>query len=201
MRWAGPVEVRPTGHRPHRLWRPLLALAAAAAILLVLTGTPPADGAGAALGDPGGHILSELSTIRSAVPAGATRIHVYGSEPHLTASCDTSIPGVSARVPLVSQQSVHLVDAEVAAQLRQAGWGHPTSASGRWDSTDLAGQPVLSDNDIFRWTRRMPHGVEAGASLTVAVPVNGWRPGDPLPWLLAATAQGVGEPHRHCGQG
>ena len=151
------------------------------------------------VGDPGGQILHQLSSLARAVPKGSPRVHAAGMEPHLTHSCTSTIPGVAERVTFVSRQSVQRVDAEVAANLRHDGWVDPTTSSGEWYTVTLSGRQVLAENYIFRWTRQLKSDIAAVATLQVGVPLKGWRTGQPLAWFLGALSPGVGEPPMHCG--
>ena len=172
---------------------------------LVVAGATGAA-AGASLrpaGDPGGRILAELSAVKGALPPHAGDVRALGSEPVITSSCDTTVPGVVERVSFDSDGTVRRVATEVATRMRQLGWRHYSAATGRWDAPS-PGQPgagVLSNNYIYRWSRRLPSGSTAAGSLQVSVPVRGWVAGDTLTWLLAASAMGIGEPHRRCGEG
>jgi hypothetical protein len=151
-------------------------------------------------GDPHGRILAELeAALRGAVPTPVTGIDRQGYEPVITSSCDSTIPAVADRILFTSRQSVAQVTAQVSAAMRRSGWGHRSTAGGQWYA-DVDGKQVLANNDIVRWTRRLPQG-RAGASLTVGVPVSDWKAGDPLQWLLADSAMGIDEPKRHCGEG
>jgi len=159
--------------------------------------TVPAAAAIRPAGDPGGRILKELAAVRSSIPARATEVRSRGEEPVMTDSCTSTIPGVEEYVSFSSRQPAARVESEVSADMQRSGWGHRSASGGRWYA-DYLGKQVLSQNEIVRWTRRLPQG-PAGAQLTVAIPVSGWHPGDPLAWSLAASAKGVDEPNRHCG--
>jgi hypothetical protein len=172
----------------------------AVAVWLSEAVSSPVSAAAGPPGDPHGRILAELTAaLRGAVPRPVTGVDREGSEPVITSSCDTTIPAAADRILFTSRQSVARVTAQVEGAMRRAGWGHRSTAHGQWYA-EVDGRQVLADNDIVRWTRRLPQG-RAGASLTVAVPVSGWKAGDPLHWLLADSAMGIGEPKRHCGEG
>jgi hypothetical protein len=148
-------------------------------------------------GDPGGRILAELSAVRHAVPSDASAVHVYPMEPVITSSCDTTQPGVVDRILFTSYRPLGQVQAAVSAVLRRAGWRHWRSFHLQ-GSGEYFGAQVLTNQSVVEWVRRLPQGL-ATAQLEVDVPVRGWHQGQPLQWLLAAGAMGVGEPKRHCG--
>jgi hypothetical protein len=172
----------------------LVTLVTAATLALSSAPTPAAG----PRGDPGGHILAELSAIRHAVPAFASDVHASRSEPVITSSCWTTMPGVTDRIVFTSRLPVAQVQAAVAAAMRRAGWVHRRSFHVQGNSAYF-GQQVLADQAVVEWGRRLPSG-PAGAQLRVAVPQQGWHQGQPLQWLLAASTMGVGEPKRHCGE-
>ena len=176
--------------------------AAAVLVALVITaamaGPGPATGAAGPRGDPGGRILGELAAIRRAVPPDATDVHVQRAEPVITSSCDTTQPDAGVRIVFTSRRPVAQVQQGVAAALRRAGWTYRRTAHLRGVS-GFFGRPVLADLSVMDWSRRLPSG-PAGAQLQGTVPEQGWHAGQPLQWLLGATARGVHLPRRHCGQ-
>ena len=150
-------------------------------------------------GDPGSRILGELSAIRHAVPSYATDVHRYPSEPVLTSECDTTQPDVAERIVFTSLRPVAQVQSDVSAALRRAGWSRRRSFDLQGYG-EYFGAHVLTDQSVIEWGRRLPQG-PATAQLQVDVPVQAWHAGQPLQWVLAAGAMGVGEPKRHCGSG
>ncbi len=45
---------------------------------------------------------------------------------------------------------------------------------------------MLANHFIYRWQRRLPQGVMAGATLQVGIPVSGWTTGMLLTWNLGS---------------
>jgi len=164
--------------------------------LAILTGASQPAVAAGSRNDPGGKILAELSAIRHAVPPFATRVHVSSSEPVITASCDTTEPDVVERVAFTARRPTAQVQAVVSRAMRRAGWERSRKAHYRGYTGSV--HPVLVDSSVVFWSRELPSG-PAGGQLLVSVPVQGWHAGQPLQWILAASAQGVNLPRRHCG--
>jgi hypothetical protein len=152
-------------------------------------------------GDPGGKILAELATLKTAIPPHAAHLGKVGIEPHLTNSCQTSRPDVQEAIGFDSRQSVTQVQQTVARNMRRAGWRHFTRAGPAKWYNQIAGKQVLAETYLATWSRQLPRKVTANATIQVAVPVSGWKSGDVLHWSLGALAPGVGEPHMHCGEG
>lgn len=169
-------------------------------VLLITQGTAQARSKSGPVGDPGGRILAQLAELKHAVPQPAVDVHALGVEPHLTNSCDTSTPGVQEIIGFDSRQSVATVQKAVARTLRRAGWQHLSSAGPAMWYDEISGHQVQAENYLVRWSRQLPQKTTADATLQVAVPVTGWKPGDYLHWTLGALALGVDEPHRHCGE-
>jgi hypothetical protein len=98
-----------------------------------------------------------------------------------------------------SHASMRDVEALVAARLKSQGWKHSTkSGPAQWyDSID--GKQVLANHFIYRWQRRLPQGVVAGATLQVGIPVSGSTAGMLVTWNLGSSSPGTGEPKMHCG--
>lgn len=167
------------------------------AALIGAVGAIPAAAAIRPAGDLGGQILQELSAIRSSIPPHMTNVNSRGYEPVITDSCSSTIPSVTEYTTFSSRQSVAQIESEVSARMHRSGWEHRSKSGGQWYA-NYEGKQVLADNDIVRWTRRLPQGL-AAAQLAVAVPVSGWDQGDPLEWSLAASARGIHEPNQHCG--
>ena len=193
------ADEAPSQHRGQLLpLRIVAAVVLAAGIAVVIAHPWGGTKARGPVGDPGGVILAELSTIKSAVPQSAQITRMLRAEPHYTGSCTSTTPDVQvAGVSFSSVADVNVVESHVAAHLRTAGWTHHTESVGRWYD-NLDGQQVLANNYVYRWQKRLTQGTTAGATLQVGVPVSGWTSGDPLVWTLGATSLGVGGPKMHC---
>ena len=153
------------------------------------------------VGDPGGAILAELSTLKRAVPVDADITDIVRTEPHFTGSCGTTRSSVQVTVFFSSPTSIGGVRSDVAARLNGARWVH-YSASGpdRWYD-NIGGKQVLADNFIYRWRKRLRQGSTAEAALEVGVPVSGRNRREPLEWTFGAISPAVGGPVMHCGSG
>lgn len=168
--------------------------------LIVTLGASSCSGNSGPVGDPGGAIIRQLSTIQMAVPPGAHAGHPVRQEPVFTRSCFSTQPGVGFSVSFVSTESVQRVRSQVARDLGKTGWGHPThDGPGVW-YTRVNGRQLEADNYIDRWNKRLLSGMKEEATLQVGVPL-GSSSHAPLTWLLGATAASVGGPTMHCGEG
>lgn len=191
----------PIQHRGRPLPLRIVALVALVAGIAVLIAHPWSGAkARGPVGDPGGVILAELSAIKGAVPPGAHITHAVRAEPHYTGSCTSTTPDVQVYMSFTSIADVNVVESQVAAHLRTAGWSHHTESGGRWYD-NIGSEQVLANNFIYRWRKRLPQGTTAGATLQVGIPVSGWNSGEPLIWNLGATSPGIGGPKMHCGSG
>jgi hypothetical protein len=172
-------ESRPIGEaseKPHRKgWR--LVVAAALVIIALVVGWTLFTRSGASSGDPGGHVLAQLTPVVSALPPGSTVMYEAKEEPFQD-SCD-GIPSSRGWSQVVvsggfrwagnPQDLARALDRSLAS----IGWrrGAPVGIS--------VSQPE------FAWSRRLTNGTNA--SLTVLRSVDG------KDWQLDAVAPPVGK--------
>lgn len=143
-------------------------------------------------------VLSELSSVNKAVPAGAHVTRVIRIMPDVTGPCQTLTLNTSAGSDFSSPASMSSVHSQVAAVLRADGWAHGTeSGPDRWNDY-IGGRPVLADHFTYHWQRKLPQGTTAVATLQVGVPVDGLAAGEPLGWTLEATSSAVGGQVMRC---
>jgi hypothetical protein len=83
-------------------------------------------------GDPGGHVLSQLASVISAIPSTATKSYVWKMEPTQD-SCDGR-PGTQGWSEVVVQSAFKWPESEqslseaMAARLASLGWGQPAGS-------------------------------------------------------------------------
>jgi hypothetical protein len=143
-------------------------------------------------------ILSELSSVNRAVPAGAHVTRVIRIVPDVTGPCRTLTLNTSAGSGFSSPASMSSVHSQVEAVLRADGWVHGTaSGPDRWYDY-IGGRQVLADHFTYHWQRKLPQGTTAVATLQVGVPVDGLAAGEPLAWTLEATSSTVGGQVMRC---
>jgi hypothetical protein len=173
-------------------------------VALNLVGFVPAEGSTPAKspkGDPGGIILRELASLKSAVPKSTHIVNTVEREPHLTNSCMTTTPEVQVDFVFTSHDSVARMHELIMRALETRKWTDFTaSGPSRWYDT-INGRQQLADNYIYRQQKRLPQGMTAVATLQVGVPTEGWQAGQRLTWDLGSAVTGIDEPKRHCGSG
>jgi len=173
----------------------------------------PAVGNG---GDPGGATMAALRTLRSGLPPGSGPVHVEAREPHWIGDCG---PGYSSDIihkgwsPLTyavwfaSSDSVDRVEDQVTRRLATRGWTGPVrSGPLQWygnPSTTFGARPAddtLMDNYFVDFGRGPVHVAPgtSGARLSGATPVSGYAVGQPVLWVISATAAPHG-PVGSCG--
>jgi hypothetical protein len=143
-------------------------------------------------------VLSELSNVNRAVPAGAHVTRVIRIVPDFAGPCKTLTLNTSAGSDFTSPASMSSVHSQVAAVLRADGWVHGTeSGPDRWYDY-IGGRQVLADHFTYHWQRKLPQTTTAVATLQVGVPVDGLDAGESLAWTLEATSPAVGGQVMRC---
>lgn len=130
-------------------------------------------------GDPGGKILGALHAVRGAVPLGATSVSEHGQEPVWIGSCDVMYftkgwSTVNDDFDFTSNLSVGLALTYVSNWMTEHGWQVAPGTSGE------------------QWTRRLPQGVDATATLQYSQPIAG-APNTGMIELSSASVAPAGE--------
>jgi hypothetical protein len=73
-------------------------------------------------GDPGGVTLSQLTEIRSAVPAGTLIGRGIAMEPHFTGVCTSTTPDVQVGYTFRPKGTITVTESEVTLSLKKIGW-------------------------------------------------------------------------------
>ena len=149
-------------------------------------------------GDPGGHIIDSLLTIRHAVPPGSSQVRTFGvQEPTWISQCSDQYLHVGwsvaqAQESFVSSKSPQSVRQYVDRHLGAEGWRlSPDVATGQWFGPAGSSTRVEMNNYIERGSRENGAGSKATLTVNWGTPVNGYTVGQPVTWLLVTSSPPV----------
>jgi hypothetical protein len=155
-------------------------------------------GSSVSTGDPGGHIIDNLLTIRHAVPPGSSQVRVLGvQEPTWISTCSDQYLHVGwsvaqAQMSFVSSKSPQSVRQYVDNHLAAQRWRlNPDVATGQWFGPAGSSTRVVMNNYVEYGKRENGTGSQATLTVNWGTPVNGYTVGQPVTWILVTSSPPV----------